>query len=355
VTKLLENICAQPGELGKSLSHSFGPGRDALKQAAELIADARQIYITGIGSSWHAGMAVASLFEYEGVPVLLKDASELLHFARLPEQSALIILSRSGMSVEVVSLVENAEAAGATVIGVTNTPDSRLATRADVTLRVEAAFDHHISVTMYSALALVGGLLAAAVTGTLTDRLHRDLQKALEDAQKALGPWQKRLQGHPWFAQEASAYFLARGGSLASAHEARMLWEEGAKAPASVLSTGGFRHGSQEIVRPDLRVALWLDVARMRHEDLALAADLRHRGVKVALIGQNLPGDAADLVFEVPAAPDRWQFLTDVIPAQLAAEYLARLRGVDCDNLKYRPYIIDSEGGLSYPGLARRG
>jgi hypothetical protein len=64
------------------------------------------------------------------------------------------------------------------------------------------------------------------------------------------------------------------------------------------------------------------------------------------VVGQNLPRDAGDLVVLLPAIPAPWQPLIDVIPVQLAAERLARLRGMDCDSFRICPYIIEAEGGI---------
>ena len=49
-----------------------------------------------------------------------------------------------------------------------------------------------------------------------------------------------------------------------------------------------------------------------------------------------LPADSANLVLCLPTVPAPWQFLIDIIPAQLAAEQLARLRGADCDDTDVR-------------------
>ena len=70
-------------------------------------------------------------FDAAGRPVHLVDASELLHGTRLPPKSAIVALSRSGKSVEIVELLDKAAEADARVIGVTNTLDSPLAKRAD--------------------------------------------------------------------------------------------------------------------------------------------------------------------------------------------------------------------------------
>jgi glutamine---fructose-6-phosphate transaminase (isomerizing) len=112
------------------------------------------------------------------------------------------------------------------------------------------------------------------------------------------------------------------------------------------MGTGSFRHGPQEIVTQDLRFGIWIDGERMREQDLAVARDLRKLGAHVLLIGQKLPEDAGDLVFQLPEIPSEWQFLIDIIPAQLAAEKLSRLSGVDCDTFRLSSYIVEDEGGL---------
>lgn len=347
MTRFLQDILNEPDQLQRSLAYTLGAGRSALEEAARLLRAADHLYITGIGSSWHAGMAISSLFHADGHPVLLFDASELLHFARLPAGTAMALLSRSGRSVEVVRLLEKARREGAKVVGITNTPDSPLGEQAEVTLRLEAAFDHNVSVSMYSALALVGGLLASATLGALDDALTESLRQALAAVKESIPAWRAQMGSSGWFIADAPAsYFLARGGSLASCHETRLLWEEAAKSPATALTTGGFRHGPQEMLSPGTRIGLWIGGAHLRSEDLALAADLRRYGAKVMLIGQNLPPEAGDLVFNLPAIPAAWQFLIDIIPAQLAAEHLARARGVDCDTFRLCPYVVESEGGL---------
>ncbi len=64
------------------------------------------------------------------------------------------------------------------------------------------------------------------------------------------------------------------------------------------------------------------------------------------MIGQSVPQDAGDLVFQLLSVPPGWQFLTDIIPAQLAAEKLARLSGVDSDTFRYSSFIVEDEYGL---------
>src|SRR5207253_5951296 len=145
--------------------------------------------------------------------------------------------------------------------------------------------------------------------------LATSLSRALEMTGAAIADWQVQIAGTPWLAPGAVYYFLARGSGLGSCHEARLLWEEGVKSPATAMGTGGFRHGPQEMVGAGVRFGIWIDGRNMRGQDLAVARDLTRLGASVMLIGQDLPDDAGELVFRLPGVPPEWQFLIDVIPA----------------------------------------
>jgi glucosamine--fructose-6-phosphate aminotransferase (isomerizing) len=170
-----------------------------------------------------------------------------------------------------------------------------------------------------------------------------------------ISSWREQIAANDWLDSHSPTYLLGRGASLATCHEGRLLWEEAAKLPASALPTGGFRHGPQEVVREGLRIALWIDRETMRTQDLALAEDLRRLGVKVLLIGQDLPSDAGDLVLQVPAIRREWQFLIDIIPIQIAAELLAQAGNQDCDTFRLCQYIVEDEGGIIPPDARLEG
>jgi glutamine---fructose-6-phosphate transaminase (isomerizing) len=353
-TRLLGDVLREPENLSACLHELTGPRRTDLRRAAALIRQPGRTLVIGIGSSWNAAIAVNAAFERAGAVATACDASELLHFGAIPECAAAVVLSRSGRSVEVVRLLEELRLKRCRIVAVTNTADSPLGREADAIVRLEAPFDHAVSVLMYSGLVLAGCLAAAELQGALSENLTSALAEALEIMAGSLEGWREQVDRSDWFDGDAPAYFLARGPSLATAHEARLLWEEAAKAPASALSTGGFRHGSQETVWPGLRVGIWLDALRMRDADLQLARDLRAAGARVLLVGQDLPAGYGDLGFDLPPVPAGWQPLIDVLPAQLAAERLARVRGQDPDSFRYCPYIIEREGGLESGAVEQR-
>ena len=346
MTHFLRDILRQPKELERSIEYLCRPRLRALGAAADAIRNARHVYLTGIGSSWHAALNAGALFYQNARPVHMQDAAELLQFATFPPGAAIIIISRSGRSIEIVQLVAKARAAGATVIAITNAPDGPLAKEAQISIVISIALDHAISVNTYSTLAAATGVLASNVAGSFDAQLASTLSQSIAETARAIPRWQEQIADTNWLLPGAVSYFLARGSSLGSCYEARLLWEEGVKSPATAMGTGSFRHGPQEMIAKDFRFAMWIDGAQMREQDLAVARDLRQLGASVLLIGQNLPDDAGDLVFQLPTIPPEWQFLIDIIPVQLAAERLSRLSGVDCDSFRLCSFVVEDEYGL---------
>jgi glutamine---fructose-6-phosphate transaminase (isomerizing) len=346
MTHFLQDILRQPLELQRTFDYLRGTGRDRLAEAAVAVRGARHVYLTGIGSSWHVALTTAPLFSMSSRPVYVQDASELLQFATIPSDSVIIVISRTGRSVEIVHLLAKARESGAVVIGVTNSEDGPLAREAQIPIVVAVKLDHGISVNTYSTLAAATGALATASVGRFDDAVTSSLSLAIAEATRSIATWQEQVEESAWLLPQSVCYFLARGSSLGSCHEARLLWEEGVKSPATAMGTGGFRHGPQEMVTEGARFGMWIDGRSMRGQDLAVARDLVRLGASVMLIGQDLPAKAGDLVFRLPEIPSEWQFLIDVIPAQLAAERLARLSAVDCDSFRLCSYIVEDEWGL---------
>jgi len=346
MTRFLQDILRQPDELQRAIDFLAGSGRRGLQEAARAIRHGSHAYLTGIGSSWHAALCAAPLFSEGAHPVYLQDAAELLHFASFPSGAVIIAISRTGKSLEIVRLLAKARESGALVIGITNSEDGPLAREAQIPIVVPVTFDHGISVNTYSTLALASGALAHVTLESFDDHLISACSRMIRETAECMNQWEEQIAATTWLVPGAVYYFLARGSSLGSCNEARLMWEEGVKAPATAMGSGSFRHGPQEMIAEGTRVGMWIDAQRMRAPDLAVARDLTRLRAAVMLIGQELPQDAGDLVFQLPEVAPGWQFLIDIIPAQLAAERLARRSGVDCDSFRLCSYIVEDEYGL---------
>src|SRR5262249_40662896 len=149
--------------------------------------------------------------------------------------------------------LEKAKRSGATVIGITNSADGTLAQQAQILIVVPTPLDHAISVNTYSSLALAAGALASLVVGSFHEDLIASLRNAITESERRMTGWQEQITDNSWLRSHKPTYFLARGGSLGSCNETRLLWEEGTKSPATAMGTGGFRHGPQEMATSETR------------------------------------------------------------------------------------------------------
>jgi len=344
-THFLQDIFRQKTEIPRALDYLLSDGKEPFRRAQALISKTSSLFLTGIGASWNAALCAGSLFFQTGRPIYLQEAGDLLHFTQIPPDSVIIAISRTGRSIEIVQLLEKAASAKARVIGITNIADSPLSRQAEVALVIPTLLDHAISVNAYSSLLIAAGALADAERPGF-ESVCASLFRAFESAGNHIEAWQNQLENSRWLEPNANYYFLARGGSLGTCSQARLLWEEAAKTPATSMSTSGFRHGPQEIVSVGMRFCLWIDQLLMREADLAVAHDLRQLGASVMVIGERLLSDAGDLVCQLPESPPGWQFAIDMLPIQLAAERLSRLRGVDCDSFRICSYVVEDEYGL---------
>ena len=347
MSKLWEDIVRQMDELKKCLDYTLGDGRATLDAAAALVKQAKYVYITGIGASWHAGIGVQHLFHTHGIPAHLVETAELEFMCPIPPDTALVVLSRSGRSIEIVDVLDKAAQAGAKIIAITNAADSPLAERADLTLLCKVAFDAAASIATYTAPGLVGGLLAVHAAGNLDRDLTISLARAFTECSALVPAWRTQIRQSGWLDAEGPTFFLARGCSMASSYESRLLWLEVAKAVSTSMTTSTFRHGPQEILAAgEIRVVVWLDPERSRENDMRLIQDLRKRHSAIFAIGQQKDPSARDLWIDLPDIPADWQFLIDIVPIQIASETYAMHRGYDCDKFLVSSYVVESDGGL---------
>jgi len=115
------------------------PGGQLLA-AAELVEASRagggRVHVTGVGKSGHAARYGASLLSSTGTPASFLHATEALHgsLGQIVSGDAVIAVSNSGTSQEVLQTVAAAEALGARIIAVVGDLSSPLAERAQVLL-----------------------------------------------------------------------------------------------------------------------------------------------------------------------------------------------------------------------------
>ena len=346
-SRLLEDIKDQDRSLAQVLARQVGEGRSALLSASVLLQQATKVVITGIGASLHAAFPLQYELASQGLDCAIAESGELLHYQqKLCSGAVVVVVSRSGESVEIVRLLSRINEIAAHTIGVTNEPTSTLATTADVALTVGSLPDEIVAIQSYTGTVAVLLLLAGAVAGEL-DARHGELQALLPRISSLIVANVERI--HEWddfFKAGSPIYLMGRGPSYASALEGALLFGETAKHPAIGIAAGTFRHGPVEIVDEDFRAIVFAPNGKTRDLNLGLAKDLTRFGAKIRVVGQADKGHDALPFIDIPEIPEKLSPLLDIIPVQLASLRLAHLKGLEIGKFRYAPQVTRDEINL---------
>ena len=139
-------------------------------RTVELLRAARgRVVVSGVGKSGHIGRKIAATFASTGTPAFFVHAAEASHgdLGMVTADDVILILSWSGETAELRSMVEYARRFRIPLVAITATADSTLARQADVVLLLPAAAEacpHGLAPTTSTVLQLVvGDALAMAL------------------------------------------------------------------------------------------------------------------------------------------------------------------------------------------------
>lgn len=347
MTELLKDILGQPAQFKKALAYHQGNQYSEIKKASDAIGKASQVLIIGIGASYTAGISIMHALKKHEVFCSLIDASELENMEIFPPNSIAMILSRSGKSIEIVKSTDICKRHKIPTIAITNDTQSPLAQNVDIVVSAAVKFDHAVSISTYTSLILVGGLIITfkEYGKHMTDIIQR-LIRACDYIEKYQLEWQKRIELSIMKQEALPVFFLGRSESYASARAGRLLWAEVAKSQSSCFATGNFRHGPQEMLSKKCKIVIWLSDHYSLNNDIKLISDMVRVGTDVSVItSQKQIGPDVD-TYIVPAVPEEFQAAFNCTPVQMMAEALSRKLGVDCDSFVFCNFIVTSEAGI---------
>jgi len=345
-SRLLQDISNQEQSLARVLAHQSGKGHPALTKSASLLQNAKKIVVTGIGASLHAAFPLHYELAAHGFDSVILESGELLHYQeRLCSGAVVVVVSRSGESVEIVKVLSRVKEISQHTIGVTNEPESTLAKGASVALTVGSLPDEMVAIQSYTGTVAALMLLAAAVSGDL-EKTHGEMTALLPRVTSLIAENLDHIEDWDDFFKAGSIYLLGRGPSYASALEGALLFSETAKEPAVGIASGSFRHGPVEIVDANFRAIVFAPQGKTRELNLGLAEDLMKFGAKVRVVGPVGPlghtGPALPFI-DVPEVAEKLAPLLDIIPVQLAALRLAHRKNLVIGKFRYAPQVTRNE------------
>src|SRR5436305_1954886 len=180
-TGMAADIAEQPAGYERLLAAEHA---GAIAEVAAQVARwrPRHVVFTARGTSDHAALYGAYLTEIRlGVPAGLASPSAVTLYGARPDlRDALVVgVSQSGGSDDLVQVITTARASGAHTLAVTNSPDSPLATAAEVHVDIGAGRERAVAATKTYTAELLALLMLVEGVRAGTGRLPDDERAAL--------------------------------------------------------------------------------------------------------------------------------------------------------------------------------
>ena len=249
--------------------------------------------------------------------------------------SAVIALSQSGQTPDVVEYVERTRKRGAFTLALTNDPDSELAKAAGAMIPLSAGPERSVaaSKTYMNELAALA-LLAAGAAGRGKEfiealravaALQADMLEPLERAVAAPAVA---------FTYVGRMYVIGRGLEFATAREVALKLTETCRVAAEPLTATDLAHGP--VAALDALFPVWTIASHDESLPAVIdgAARVRQAGATLVASGTaaaEIEGAAFRLPVPDPPLPLLSPLLS-VVPGQLFAAALARAKGLDADH-----------------------
>jgi glucosamine--fructose-6-phosphate aminotransferase (isomerizing) len=335
---LRDEIGEQPAALRRLISD----GRQSIERVADVLRE-RQVdglLIAARGSSDHAAIYAQYVFgARHRLPVALATPSLITLYGIEPRfgQAAVVGISQSGASPDVVAVVQAARRQGVPTIAITNSADSPLAAAAELVIDLHAGHEGAVAATKtYTAeLAAIAMLSVSLDANTEAVEAINGVPAAVEAAIALEPVVATAARAH---AEMRACVVLGRGFEYATAREWALKVKELAHVVADPYSAADFQHGPLALLEPGFPV-LAVAPSGVAQAGMVELLDRIRSAFDVDLVVMSDRDDALELAsapIRLPAGlPDWLMPIVSIVPAQLFAYQLAIAKGLDPDEPRH--------------------
>ena len=347
---MLKEIMEQPRALKAAIEPRIKGGRvvpDGIEMPQQWLEGISRIVITACGSAYHAGCVGRYVIEQLcRVPVQVEVASELRYRNPIIDEHVLVIvISQSGETADTIAAMKECKARGARTLAIVNVVNSTIAKLADDVMYTWAGPEIAVATTKgYTTQVAVLTMLAVY----LADRLGRideaEYQKLVAGISALPERCQRSIDLNPHMDRLARKYhrhnalfFIGRNLDYAVCLEASLKLKEISYLHSEAYAAGELKHGTIALIEEGRPVVALCCHDALFDKMMANIKEVKARGAQV--MGVAIEGDrrilaeADDVVF-VPAADPLLLPISEVIPMQLFAYYVAKENGCDIDKPK---------------------
>ena len=346
-TFMLKEIYEQPAAIRETIGDRVRHGHLVLEGLGLEDADLkelRRMVILACGTAYHAAVVGRYVIEeWARVPVEPDIASEWLYRNPVIGPDTLVIgISQSGETRDTIHAMRLAREKGAHTVAITNMMGSQITREVDSSLYTRCGLEVGVAAsktfTAQVALLYLIALKMAQVRETLPED---EIEFILDEAYDLPAKLQQFLDGDHPIEEIAQRHFdkpfflyLGRHIGLPVCLEGALKLKEISYIPTEAYSAGEMKHGPIALLDEDTPVVCVATDSHVYDKIVSNIQETRARGAQVIAIATDGNEDIqhhADDVIYVPRTPAFLQAALAVVPLQLLAYRIARLRGLNVD------------------------
>jgi glucosamine--fructose-6-phosphate aminotransferase (isomerizing) len=346
-TFMLKEIFEQPEGVAETIGDRVRHGHlvlEGLGMTEEELRDLRRIVIVACGTAYHAGVVGRyAIEEWARVPVEPDVASEWIYRNPVLDPGTLVIgISQSGETRDTIQAMKLAREKGARTVAITNMMGSQITREVDSVLYTRTGLEVGVAAsktfTAQVVLLFLIGLKLAQVRETMP---RNEMEFILDETYDLPNKMRRFLDGdHPIeeiaqrFYEEPFFLYLGRHIGLPVALEGALKLKEISYIPTEAYSAGEMKHGPIALLDTGTPVVVVATNGHVFDKIVSNIQETRARGAHVIAIATDGNEDIqhhADDVIYVPKSPAFLQAVLAMLPLQLLAYRIARLRGLNID------------------------
>ncbi|MEN8235272.1 MAG: glutamine--fructose-6-phosphate transaminase (isomerizing) [Actinomycetota bacterium] len=303
-----------------------------------------RVWITACGTAYHAGLIGQEIFRRVlRLPANVEYAHELRYADPIiGPRELMIAISQSGETADTLAAARIAPDHGSRMLAITNVVGSTLSRYADDILYTRAGPEISVASTKaYMAMLIAQYLLAlrlGAARGTVDEDQAQAVAHGLHQMPAAIEEVLRREHEVAEVAEHLvdaeDMYFIGRGLDYAIAMEGSLKLKEISYLHSEAMPAGELKHGTLALITEDVPVVVIVTQRSVYDKTISAIQEVKARGGKVIAVAYDTDteiGKHADMVLRIPEMDDLLAPVAAVVPLQLLAYHVARLRGHDID------------------------
>ncbi len=315
-----------------------------IKIGREELAAVRRIQLVACGTAYHAGMVGKYIFEkLLRIPAEVDLASEYRYRQAIIGPEVLtIVISQSGETADTLAALRLSRENGSKVLGITNVIGSSVAREADEVILTQAGPEIAVASTKAYTTQLLSlyllGIYFAQELGTLDESLRRQLLAEMyllpRLLEKTLVTETKIKEFAEDFKAKESIFFIGRGMDYPTSMEGALKLKEISYINAQAYAAGELKHGTLALIEEGVPVFALATQPDLYEKMLSNIKEVKAReATVVALVnaGDYETEKSVDYALYIPKTHPFFTPILSVVPLQLFAYHVAKVRGCDVD------------------------